>query len=187
MPSNPYDVKGLLLGAIADDWPVIQIEHRHLYNNTCHVPQEMYKLPLGKGEILRKGRKLTVVASSISAIDALNACEKNDLDVEVIDLRTIKPLDEDLILESVRKTGRLLVVDYDFPFAGVAAEITTRVVEKAWGDLKEPPQRLTFPECSMPASPILERAFYPSADKIAARIREILGGEPRIAMSGGRG
>jgi acetoin:2,6-dichlorophenolindophenol oxidoreductase subunit beta len=188
MPSNPYDAKGLLLAAVADDYPVIQIEHRHLYNNTCHVPREMYTLPLGKAEILRKGRRLTAVASSIAAIDLLNACEKHDLDVEVIDLRTIKPLDEETILASVRKTGRLLVVDYDFPFAGVAAEITTRVVEQAFGDLEDAPQRITFPECAMPASQILERAFYPSAETIAARIKTLLDADhKRVAMGGPRG
>jgi acetoin:2,6-dichlorophenolindophenol oxidoreductase subunit beta len=185
MPATPYDVKGLLLAAIADDYPVIQIEHRHLYNNTCHVPKELYTLPLGKGEILRPGRRLTAVASSIAAIDTLKACEARDLDVEVIDLRTIKPLDEELILASVRKTGRLLVVDYDFPFAGVAAEIIARVTEKAWDALQAPPQRLTFPECSMPASGILEKAFYPSPDTIADRIEAILDTDrPRRALGG---
>jgi pyruvate dehydrogenase E1 component beta subunit len=187
MPSNPYDAKGLLLGAIADDWPVIQIEHRHLYNNTCHVPQEMYRLPLGKGAVVRRGGRLTVVASSIATIDVLNACEKWALDVEVIDLRTVKPLDDELILESVHKTGRLLVVDYDFPFAGLAAEIMARVAEKAYHDLEEAPARLTFPECSMPASPILERAFYPSLEKIAARISGMLGDRPALAMGGAHG
>jgi pyruvate dehydrogenase E1 component beta subunit len=186
MPSTPYDAKGLLLAAVADDSPVIQIEHRHLYNNTSHVPKELYKLPLGKGELVRQGREATIVASSIATIDVLNACEKHGLDVDVVDLRTIKPLDEDLILESVRKTGRLLVVDYDFPFAGVAAEITARVAEKAFAELKEAPQRLTFPECSVPASPILERAFFPSAERIAGRIREMLAERrPRAAAGGG--
>jgi pyruvate dehydrogenase E1 component beta subunit len=185
MPSTPYDAKGLLMAAIADDYPVIQIEHRWLYNNTSHVPKEMYKLPLGKGEVVRKGRGITVVGASLALIDTLNACEKHDIDAEVIDLRTVKPLDEDLVLESVKKTGRLLVVDYDFPFAGLAAEVIARVTEKAFRDLKEPPQRLTFPEGSMPASQILERKFYPSADSIAARLKSILSGDAARVASGG--
>jgi len=185
MPSNPYQVKGLLLSAIADDYPVIQIEHRHLYNDACHVPKEMYTLPIGRGEVVRKGRELTAVTLSMGTVDTLKACERNELDVEVIDLRTVKPLDEDIILESVRKTGRLLVVDYDFPFAGVAAEVTTRVVEKAFGDLREAPQRITFPECSMPASGVLEKAFYPSPDTIAARIKALLSRAPQTSVEGG--
>lgn len=184
MPSNPYQAKGLLLSAIAHDYPVIQIEHRHLYNDTCHVPPEMYTLPLGKGEIVRRGSRLTAVTMSMGTIDTLKACTRDRLDVEVIDLRTVKPLDEDIILESVRRTGRLLVVDYDFPFAGVAAEITTRVVEKAFGDLRDAPQRITFPECSTPASGVLEKAYYPSVDTIAARIKAMISRGSRASEGG---
>jgi acetoin:2,6-dichlorophenolindophenol oxidoreductase subunit beta len=180
MPSNPYQAKGLLLSALADDYPVIQIEHRHLYNDAGQVPKEMYSLPLGRGEVVRQGRELTAVTMSLGTVDTLKACERHGLDVEVIDLRTVKPLDEAIILESVRKTGRLLVVDYDFPFAGVAAEVMARVVEKAFGDLREAPQRVTFPECSVPASGILEKAFYPSADTIAARIKAMLARAPHV-------
>ena len=184
MPSTPYSVKGLFLAAVKEDYPVIFIEHRWLYKNTCHVPQQMYTLPIGKGVILREGNSLTAVATSIAAIDTLNACEENNLNVEVIDPRTLKPLDEDLILESVKKTGRLLVVDYDFSFAGFASEVCARVAEKGFGYLKAPVNRITFPECSMPASGILERAFYPSSEKIAARIKEILEGKPLNQLTG---
>jgi pyruvate/2-oxoglutarate/acetoin dehydrogenase E1 component len=174
MPSTPYNVKGLFLAAIQDDFPVIFIEHRWLYKNTGHVPPEMYTIPIGKGEIIREGKSLTAVATSIAAIDTLNACEQHGLDVEVIDPRTLKPLDDDLILKSVEKTGRLLVVDYDFPVCGFAAEVCAMVAEKAFRYLRAPVHRMTFPECSMPASGILERAFYPSSEKIATRIKEIL-------------
>jgi pyruvate dehydrogenase E1 component beta subunit len=174
LPSTPYNVKGLFLAAVKEDYPVIFIEHRWLYKNTGHVPQEMYTLPLGRGEVLREGKRLTVVASSIAAIDTLNACEKDNLDVEVIDPRTVKPLDETLILESIKKTGRLLVVDYDFPVCGFASEVCALAAEKGFGYLRAPVARITFPECSMPASAILEKAFYPSSEKIGARIRQIL-------------
>lgn len=174
MPSTPYDVKGLFLAAVKDDYPVIFIEHRHLHKNTGHVPEEMYTIELGRGRVVREGRKLTVVATSIAVVDTLNACRQHDLDVEIIDPRTLKPLDEALILDSVRKTGRLLVVDYDFPMCGYASEICTLVAEKAFDSLRGPVHRLTFPECSMPACGVLEKAYYPNAEKIAARIKSIL-------------
>ena len=176
MPSTPYDAKGLLLAAVKDDYPVIFIEHRWLYKNTGAVPKDLYILPLGKGRIVRSGNKLTVVATSLAVIDTLNACTKYKLDVELIDPRCLKPLDEELILNSVRKTGRLLVVDYDAPFAGFAAEVSALVAEKALPHLKVPVQRLTFPDCPMPASQILERTYYPNPETIATRIKNILDG-----------
>jgi len=117
---------------------------------------------------------LTVVATSLAVVDALNAIVGHRLDVELIDPRCLKPLDEELILASVRKTGRLLVVDYDFPACGFAAEVCAVVAEKAARHLKRPVQRMTFPECSMPASGVLEKLYYPGPDTIAARIKSIL-------------
>jgi pyruvate dehydrogenase E1 component beta subunit len=174
MPSNPYDVKGLFLAAVKDDWPVIFLEHRWLYKNTGTVPEEMYVLPVGKGKVVREGGKMTVVASSLAAVDSLNAVSKHGLDVELIDPRWLRPLDETLILDSVRKTGRLLVVDYDFPACGFAAEVCALVAEKASTHLKAPVQRMTFPDCPMPASGVLEKLYYPNPDSIAARIQGIL-------------
>jgi pyruvate/2-oxoglutarate/acetoin dehydrogenase E1 component len=176
MPSTPYNVKGLFLAALKDDYPVIFIEHRWLYKNSGHVPKDMYTLPLGKAEVVRAGRDITVVATSIAAVDALNACEQQQLDAEVIDPQTLVPLDEETILASVRKTGRLLVVDYDFPNCGFAAEVCARAAEKALAFLKAPVSRLTFPECSMPASGVLEKAFYPTSATIAERIKSIVAG-----------
>jgi pyruvate dehydrogenase E1 component beta subunit len=174
MPSDPYDAKGLFLAAVKDDWPVIFIEHRRLYKNTGAVPEEPYILPLGKGRIVHSGNGLTVVATSLAVVDALNAITAHSLDVELIDPRCLKPLDEELILASVRKTGRLLVVDYDFPACGFAAEVCAMVAEKAANHLKRPVRRITFPECSMPASGVLEQAYYPGPDTIAACIKSIL-------------
>jgi acetoin:2,6-dichlorophenolindophenol oxidoreductase subunit beta len=178
MPSDPYEVKGLFLAAIKDDWPVVFIEHRWLYKNTGPVPEEMYVLPLGKGRVVHAGHKLTVVATSLAVPDTLNAIARHNLDVEVIDPRCLKPLDEELILASVRKTGRLLVVDYDFPACGFAAEVCALVAEKAASHLKRPVQRLTFPDCPMPASGVLEKVYYPNPDTIAARIQSMLNEKP---------
>jgi acetoin:2,6-dichlorophenolindophenol oxidoreductase subunit beta len=173
MPSTPFNAKGLLLSAIQDDYPVIFIEHRWLYRNSGHVPQEMYRIPLGNGNLVRTGSKATVVATSIAAVDVANVCEAEGLDVDVIDPQTLKPLDETMILESVRKTGRLLVVDYDFPMNGFAAEVCALAAEKAFGSLKAPVARLMFPECPMPASGVLEKVYYPTA-QIGASIRNLL-------------
>jgi acetoin:2,6-dichlorophenolindophenol oxidoreductase subunit beta len=176
MPSTPFNVKGLFLAAVRDDYPVIFIEHRWLYKNTGHVPEEMYSLPLGKGVIVRPGRGLTVVATSIAAVDVTNVCEQYGYDVEIIDPQTLKPLDEELILGSVRKTGRLLVVDYDYPMCGFASEVCALVAEKGWSSLKAPVSRLTFPDGPMPASGLLEKAYYPTG-RIAQRIEEVLGAQ----------
>ena len=173
MPSTPFNGKGLLLSAIEDDDPVIFIEHRWLYRNSGHVPEEMYRIPLGQGRVVRTGSKATIVATSIAAVDVANVCEAERLDVDVIDPQTLKPLDEALILDSVRKTGRLLVVDYDFPMNGFAAEVCTLAAEKAFSALKAPVARLTFPECPMPASGVLEKAYYPTA-QIGESIRKVI-------------
>jgi pyruvate dehydrogenase E1 component beta subunit len=176
MPSTPYDVKGLFLSAVKDDSPVLFFEHRWLYKNTGNVPAEMYTLPLGKGHRLRTGNGLTVVATSLAAIHALKACETQDLDVDLIDPRTLKPLDTELILESVQKTGKLLVVDYDFPFGGFAAEVCALAAEQALHALRLPPQRLTFPDRGMPSSGVLERAYYPTPERIGATISRMIAG-----------
>ena len=177
MPSSPYDVKGLFLQSVKEDAPVLFLEHRWLYKNTGNVPEQMYTLPLGKATRLRSGGGVTVVATSLAAIHALKACEQDELDVDLIDPRTIKPLDLETILESVRRTGRLLVVDYDFPFGGFGAEVVGAVAERAFESLSQPPRRLGFPDRSMPASGRLERAYYPTPERIGAAIRSILAGE----------
>ncbi len=179
MPANPYDAKGLLLSAIKHDSPVLVLEHRWLYKDSGPVPEEMYTIGLGVGRRLRSGNGITVVAPSLAAVHCLRACQVHDLDVDLIDPRTIKPLDRQLILDSVRKTGRLLVVDYDFPFAGFAAEVCSMVTEQAFDALVEPPQRMSFPDSGMPASGPLEREYYPTPDRIAARIQSTIAGEIR--------
>ena len=174
MPSSPYDVKGLMLSAVKDDSPVLFLEHRWLYKNTGNVPEAMYTLPIGKAATLRRGGSLTVVATSLAAIHALKACEQQELDVDLIDPRTIKPLDLDTILASVHRTGRLLVVDYDFPFAGFASEVVAAVCERAHESLRQPPQRLCFPDRGMPSSGRLERAYYPTPERIGEFMRQMI-------------
>ncbi|MEO6595990.1 MAG: transketolase C-terminal domain-containing protein [Planctomycetota bacterium] len=176
MPSTPYDAKGLFLSAVKDDSPVLFLEHRWLYKNTGHVPEAIYTLPIGKAARLHEGQSLTVVAASLAAMHALAACQEQELDVDLIDPRTIKPLDIETIMESVRRTGRLLVVDYDFPFGGFAAEVCAQVAEQAFDALQQPPQRICFPDRGMPASGPLERAYYPTPQRLGAAMRSMLFG-----------
>ena len=174
MPSSPYDAKGLFLEAVKDDSPVLFLEHRWLYKNTGNVPETMYTLPFGRCNRLRAGNSLTVVATSLAAIHALKACEQQDLDVDLLDPRTVKPLDLDSIVASVQRTGRLLVVDYDFPFGGFGAEVVAAVTERAFDSLRQPPQRMGFPDRGMPSSGRLERAYYPTPETIGATMRAMI-------------
>ncbi len=174
-PATPRDAKGLLLQAISEDEPVLVLEHRWLYKNEGVVPEEMYTIPFGKGNYLRRGEGLTIVAPSLAAIQALKACEEHGLDVDLIDPRTIKPLDREMILESVRRTGRLLVVDHDSPMCGFASEVLALVSEEAPGALRVRAERMTFPDVPMPASGVLERTFYPDSERIAAKAKSMLG------------
>ncbi len=174
-PATPRDAKGLLLQAISEDEPVLVLEHRWLYKNEGAVPEEMYTIPFGKGNYLRRGKRLTIVALSLAAVHAQKACEEHDLDVDLIDPRTIKPLDREMILESVWRTGRLLVVDYDSPVCGFASEVLALVAEEAPEALRAPAERMTFPDVPMPASGVLERRFYPDSERIAEKIKSMLG------------
>ncbi|MCA8956393.1 MAG: alpha-ketoacid dehydrogenase subunit beta, partial [Planctomycetes bacterium] len=149
--------------------------HRWLYKNTGAVPEEMYTIPLGRAQLLHRGEGATVVAASLAAVHTLEACRKCELDVDLIDPRTIKPLDMDCILESVARTGRLVVIDYDFPFGGFAAEVVARVAEELHDRLRAAPQRITFPDRGMPSSGVLERAYYPTPETIAAELEAVLG------------
>jgi pyruvate dehydrogenase E1 component beta subunit len=182
MPATPYDAKGLLLSAIKEDSPVIMLEHRWLYKNKGNVPEEMYTVPLGVGRQLHNGDAITVVATSLAAMHCLTACREHQLDVDLIDPRTIKPLDEEMIVNSVRRTGRLLVVDYDSPFAGVAAEICAMVCERAFDSLRAPPQRMCFPDHGMPASGPLEREYYPTPERIAIAIEAMVATESKLVV-----
>ena len=179
MPATPYDAKGLLISSIKDTAPVIFIEHRWLYEHAGYVPEDIYTVPFGKGVVRRIGRDVTLVGISYMMFESLKAQEvlqKDGVSVEVIDPRTLTPLDEDLILESVKKTGRLVVADTGWKNCGVAAEIVSRISEKAFKYLKSPVARIGLPESHTPASSALEKEFYPDykdiVDVINKKVKE---------------
>lgn len=177
MPSTAYDAKGLLVASVRDGNPVIFIDDRWLYREVDHVPEELYEVPLGVGAIRRPGADVTIVATSFMTKEALKAAvllEAEGIDAEVIDPRTLKPLDEDLIVSSVEKTGRLVVADAAWRMCGAAAEICAVVAERAQRSLKAPMRRVTLPEAPAPSSRTLEAAYYPLAADIAAAVREIM-------------
>lgn len=176
MPSSPYDGKGLLLASIRDNNPVLFLEHRWLHNITGEVPEEAYEVPLGQAKVLREGTDLTVVASSLLALEAWKALPLVDkeVSVELIDLRTIRPFDRTTLLKSIRKTGRLLVLDQDWKTGGFAAEILAFATEEAFSSLKCAPARLTYPDYSCPTSWKLSNPYYPGPKEIALKILEIM-------------
>lgn len=176
MPSTPFDAKGLMISAIEDNNPVLIFEHRWLMKQKGVVPEGYYKVPIGKAVYRRRGDDITIVGSSHMLTLALQAADQvaaQGISCEVIDLRTIKPLDEATILESVKKTGRLLVVDTGWEMGGVCAEVAARVADKAFRDLKAPIKRIGLPDQPTPAGFFLEQYFYPGAEKIATTLREL--------------
>jgi len=176
MPATAYDAKGLMIAAIQDPNPVVFVDERLLYRLEEPVPEEIYSVEIGKGCIRREGKDVTVVAVSFMVHEAMRAAEElaaKGVDVEVIDLRTIKPIDREIILDSVKKTGRLVVADVGWKSFGVSAEIAALVSEEAFGDLKAPIMRVALPDCPAPASRVLEDAYYPTAkDIIQAVLRK---------------
>jgi pyruvate dehydrogenase E1 component beta subunit len=177
MPSTAYDAKGLLVASIADGNPVIFIEHRWLFKHKSYVPEELYAIPFGKGLVRRKGKDVTIVGVSYMVIEALRAAEelqKEGCDAEVIDPRTLKPLDEEIILESVKKTGRLIIADTDWRTCGAASEIASIVAQKGFKYLKSPVKIVAWPDVPVPSSYVLEEAFYPSKDDIIKSAKELL-------------
>ena len=178
MPSTCFDTKGLLLAAIADNNPVIIIENRMLFKYKGHVPEGTYAVPIGKGAVRRKGTKITVAGASYPIVEAYQTAEElanEGIDAEVIDLRTLKPFDEELLIESVKKTGKLLLVDCGWRTGGVPAEIAATVQEKAFAYLKGPIRRVTCPDVPTPSGYTLEAAFYPGKNEIAKMIRQMVG------------
>lgn len=178
MPATPYDAKGLLIASIEDDNPIIFIEHRWLYNIKGNVPEGIYRVPVGRASRVREGSDLTIVSTSYMTLEALRASgslAQDEVSAEVIDVRTLRPLDDALILESVRKTGRLIVADTGWKTFGIGAEIIAGVAEKALDDLKSPPKRIGLPDWPCPSTPALGSYYYPRADQIAAAAKEMLG------------
>ncbi|MBN2551245.1 MAG: alpha-ketoacid dehydrogenase subunit beta [Spirochaetales bacterium] len=177
MPSTAYDAKGLLKSAIRDDNPVLYLENRVMYTRKEQVPRGEWLVPLGVAAVRRKGRDITVVATGFAVHKALEAAETlaGAIDVEVIDPRTLDPLDMDTILESVEKTGALLVVQEGVVKSGFAAEVIRRVAEEGFDLLDHSPRTLGAWDVPVPFSPVLEDAAIPQSRDIRRRIEEMLG------------
>ena len=178
MPATAYDAKGLMIAAIRDPNPVVFVDERLLYRVQDPVPEEIYTVEIGKGAIRKEGKDATVIAVSLMVHEAMKAAEalaKEGVDIEVIDLRTVKPLDQEMILSSVRKTGRVVVADVGWKSFGVSSEIAALVVEKAFDALKASVLRVALPDCPAPASRNLEEAYYPTARDIVQAVRKITG------------
>ena len=178
MPATPYDAKGLLISAVKDNNPVIYIEHRWLHGIFGHVPKEMYEVPIGKAKKIREGKDVTIISSSYMTLDAIRAADilgKEGIEAEIIDLRTIKPVDEEAIIESAKKTGRVVVVDGAWKYAGFSAELIALLTEKAFSHLKSAPERVAFPDVPTPTSWALANHYYPAALDIINAARKTLG------------
>lgn len=175
MPSTPYDAKGLMLAAIADNNPVLIFEHRWLMKQQGAVPGGLYKVPIGKGIYRRRGNDLSIIGTSHTLQLAMQALDgMPDVSADVIDLRTVKPMDKEIILESVCKTGRALIVDTGWAMGGVCAEVACVIAETCPQVLKYPVRRVGLPDLPTPAGFTLEQFYYPTAEKIAATIKEML-------------
>lgn len=180
VPSNPYDAKGLLINAIRDEDPVIFLEHKMLYDISAEVPDEAYKVPFGEAGIIREGEDVTL----ISLGKMVNVCQeaadelaKENVAASILDLRTISPLDEETILEFTEETGRVVIVDEAYPRCGVAADVSSIIVEKAFSDLKAPIKKVTPPHSPVPYAPNLEQAFLPSSQNVIDAVKEVIRGE----------
>jgi len=178
VPSTPADAKGLLVTAIRDDNPVVFLENKLLYGTEGDVPEGDYTIPFGVADIKRKGKDVTVVATMQMVGRALNVAkelEKEGLDIEVIDPRTLTPLDDKTIIESVKKTHRCVIVTEEVGHAGSAAEIAARVADKAFDYLNAGVKRVCAPFTPVPFSGVLEDEYVPSEAKIMSAIKEVLG------------
>lgn len=177
MPSDPYDAKGLMIEAIKSDDPVIFVEHKKLYAEKGHVPEESYTIPFGKALVKRAGKDITVVATLSMVPRALRAAEKaakKGIDLEIIDPRTITPLDKKTILDSVSKTGRLLVADEGCKRCGAAAEISAMVADEGMDYLKAPILRVCSPDTPVPYSPPLEEAYIPDVKDLLPAVERLM-------------
>jgi pyruvate dehydrogenase E1 component beta subunit len=177
MPSTPKDAKGLLKSAIRDDNPVIFMENEILYNLKGEVPDEEYHIPLGLSDVKRQGKDVTLVAWSRSVVTATQAAEllaKDGIEAEIVDPRTLRPLDDELIFESVRKTNRCVVVEEGWRIAGFGAEIADRVQRECFDALDAPVIRVTAEDVPMPYAKTLEKAYLPQPEKVVEAVKKVL-------------
>ena len=184
IPSTPYDAKGLLIEAIRDPDPVIFFEHKVLYTMEGEVPEESYTIPFGEASFVREGDDVTIVALARMVHMATEAAEKlaaEGIDCEIVDPRTTSPLDEDSILESVEKTGRLVIVDEASPRCNMATDISALAARDAFDFLKAPIRMVTPPHTPVPFSPALEDLYIPNADKVADAVRAVMSHKAQAA------
>ena len=177
VPSNPYDAKGLLKAAIRDDDPVIFMESEQMYGDKGEVPEGEYILPIGVAEIKRKGDDVTIVSFGKiikEAYKAADELEKEGISCEVIDLRTVRPLDINTILESVKKTNRLVILEEAWPFGNVSTEITYQVQEQAFDYLDAPVQKINTADTPAPYSPVLLAEWLPNSNDVVNAVKKVM-------------
>jgi pyruvate dehydrogenase E1 component beta subunit len=177
VPANPYDAKGLLKSAIRDPNPIVFMESEQMYGDKGDVPEEEYLIPIGKAEVKRQGTDVTIVSfGKILKIAFLAADElaKENINVEIIDLRTVRPLDHQTIVESVKKTNRLVIVEEAWPLASISSEITYQVQKNAFDYLDAPIQRITTADVPLGYAPTFVEAFLPSVEKVVKNVKEVL-------------
>jgi len=176
VPSSAAEAKGLLKTAIREDNPVVFIEHKMEYNKQYEIPEGEYTIPFGKANVLREGSDITVIATSNLALKAVKAADelaKEGIKAEVIDPRTLVPLDRDTIIASVKKTGRLLIADEGYERCNIAAEIVMDVMTDIFYYLDNPPERLCLPNVPLPFSPALEFPLIPDQQKLYKKIKKM--------------
>lgn len=177
LPSSPYDVKGLMVAAVRDDNPTVVILNKRMLGTKGPVPEEIYEIPFGQAGTVRSGRDATIIAVGRMVAEAMTAADelaKSGAEVEVIDVRTVQPLDSQAILDSVRRTNRAVVVHEAVTFGGIGAEIASQIQEEAFDYLDAPVLRLGAPFSPVPFSPVLERAYIPDSNRIADGVRRLL-------------
>jgi len=177
MPSTPYDAKGLLKSSIREDNPVVFIEHKMLYNTKGKVPEEEYVLPIGVADVKREGKDVTIITYSrmvLFSLEAASFLEKEGISVEIIDLRTLLPLDIETIVKSVKKTNRVVIVEEDCKTGGVGAEVLSQIIENAFDYLDAPIKRVAGADVPMPKSPVLEKLAIPDVERICKGVKEVL-------------
>ncbi len=176
-PTNPYDAKGLLISSIEDDNPILFLEHKALYSKKGEVPEGKYTVPLRQAKVLREGQDLTIVTCMKLVYDCLEAAEelsKEGISIEVIDLRTLRPWDHQSVLESVRRTGRAVVVNEAPKIGGLAADVSAVISEEAFQQLKAPVERVCGMDVPIPFSLPLEKLILPNKDKVKAAVRKVM-------------
>lgn len=177
VPSNPYDAKGLLKSAIRDDDPVIFMESEQMYGDKGEVPEDEYTIPIGKADIKREGEDVTIVSFGKIIKEAYKAADKlaeEDISCEVVDLRTVRPMDHETIIESVKKTNRLVILEEAWPFGNVSTEVTYQVQSQAFDYLDAPIVKLNTADAPAPYSPVLLKEWLPNSEDVIKAVKKVM-------------